>query len=171
MDASQTSDIATFIHSLSTGSRGANLQAPPSILTGDAKSGETYFKAKCASCHSVTGDLKGIASKFTDPKALQQNWLMPGGGGFGAAPSARTIAPKTVTVTLPSGEKAEGTLVRIDDFIVTLGNADGTSRTFAREGDVPKVVVHDPMAPHKQLLPTYTDKDIHDLTAYLVTLK
>jgi len=171
MDASQTSDIATFIHSLSTGSRGANLKAPPSIVTGDAKSGETYFRAKCASCHSVTGDLKGIATKIPDPKNLQQNWLMPGGGGFGAAPSTRPIASKTVTVTLASGEKVEGSLVRIDDFIVTFSAADGTSRTFTREGDVPKVVVHDPMAPHKQLLPTYTDKDIHDLTAYLLTLK
>jgi cytochrome c oxidase cbb3-type subunit III len=171
MDSNQVADIAAFIHSLSSGSRGANLKAPASIITGDAKSGEAYFRSKCASCHSVTGDLKGIAARIPDPKSLQQNWLMPGGGGFGAPPSSRQMTPKTVTVTAASGEKIEGELVRIDDFTVTLAAADGISRTFTREGDTPKVVVHDPMLPHKQLLPTYTDKDIHDLTAYLVTLK
>ncbi len=82
--------------------------------------------------------------------------------------SRRTV---TVTVTLPSGESVEGRLVRIDDFLVTVGLADGTERTFRREGDEPKVEVHDPMKPHRDLLAVYTDKDIHDVTAYLVTLK
>jgi YD repeat-containing protein len=81
------------------------------------------------------------------------------------------VKPITVTVTLPSGEKAEGRLVRSDDFIVTLANADGTQRSFRRDGDSPKVEIHDPSRPHRDLLPTYTDKDIHNLTAYLVTLK
>ena len=65
----------------------------------------------------------------------------------------------------------EGRLGRIDDFIVTLTDADGTQRTFRRDGDTPKVEIHDPLVPHRHLLPTYTDKDIHDLTAYLVTVK
>lgn len=43
--------------------------------------------------------------------------------------------------------------------------------TFPRKGDQPPVAVHEPLEPHLQLLPVYTDKDIHDLTAYLVTLK
>ena len=83
-------------------------------------------------------------------------------------PSARTV---TVAVTLPSGERTEGRLVRIDDFLVTVGLADGTLRTFRRDGDVPKVEVHDPMQAHRDLLAVYTDKDMHDVTAYLVTLK
>ena len=74
-------------------------------------------------------------------------------------------------MTLADGQKAEGRLGRIDDFIVTLTDADGTSRTFRRDGDMPKVEVHDPMKPHKDLLPGYTDTDIHNVTAYLVTLK
>jgi len=90
------------------------------------------------------------------------------GSAASAAVSRRTV---TVTVTEPSGEKVEGRLARIDDFLVTVGLADGTVRTFRREGDVPKVDVHDPMKPHQDLLAIYTDKDIHDLTAYLVTLK
>jgi cytochrome c oxidase cbb3-type subunit 3 len=76
-----------------------------------------------------------------------------------------------VTVTLPSGESVEGELVRMDDFLVTAKLADGTERTFRRNGDVPKVVVRDPMKTHRDLLSEYTDRDIHDVTAYLVTLK
>ena len=92
--------------------------------------------------------------------------------GFRRAQAAgtRSGAP-TVTVTLLSGETIEGRLVRIDDFLVTVGLADGTTRTFSRDGDVPKVEVHDPMKAHRDLMAVYTDKDIHDVTAYLVTLK
>ena len=85
--------------------------------------------------------------------------------------ATRMLHTVTVTVTLPSGENVEGRLVRIDDFMVTVALADGTLRTFRRDGDVPKVEVHDPMQAHRDLLTVYTDKDIHDLTAYLVTLK
>jgi cytochrome c oxidase cbb3-type subunit 3 len=76
-----------------------------------------------------------------------------------------------VTVAMPSGEKLEGRLVLIDDFLVSLRLADDTVRTVSRNGDVPKVDVHDPMKAHHDLLSVYTDKDMHDLTAYLVTLK
>jgi cytochrome c oxidase cbb3-type subunit 3 len=149
--------------------------AAPSVLVGNASEGQAYFAARCSSCHSVTGDLQGIAARIPDPKALQNAWVSGGGrggrGGRGGAspdsPSARTI---TVAVTLP-GEAVEGRLVRIDDFLVTVGLADGTTRTFARRGDVPKVDVRDPMKAHKDLLSVYTDKDMHDVTAYLVTLK
>jgi cytochrome c oxidase cbb3-type subunit 3 len=83
----------------------------------------------------------------------------------------RPPAQVTVAVTLPTGERVEGRLDRIDDFVVTLTQADGTPRTFRRSGSVPQVQITDPLAAHKQLLPKYTDKDIHDVTAYLVTLK
>jgi cytochrome c oxidase cbb3-type subunit 3 len=76
-----------------------------------------------------------------------------------------------VTVTPPSGPKVEGRLGRIDDFLVIVNFEDGTSRSFRRNGDVPKVEVRDPRDAHRKLLPTYTDSDIHDVTAYLVTLK
>ena len=72
---------------------------------------------------------------------------------------------------MASGQKIEGRLERIDDFLVTLVDSDGLSRSIRRDGDTPKVEIHDPLEPHKKLLGTYTDKDIHNLTAYLVTLK
>ena len=77
----------------------------------------------------------------------------------------------TVAVTLPDGQRFEGPLVRYDDFIVILTMPDGTQRSFARNGDLPKVEVKDPREGHRKLLPTYTDKDMHDVTAYLATLK
>jgi cytochrome c oxidase cbb3-type subunit 3 len=74
-------------------------------------------------------------------------------------------------VTLSSGQKVEGRLVRIDDFIVTLADSDGMQRSFRRDGDKPKVEIHDPLQPHKALLGVYSDKDIHNVTAYLETVK
>ena len=145
-----------------------------SIVVGDAREGQAYFSARCASCHSVTGDLQGIASRIADPKLLQNTWVSGGRGGRrgGGAPadagSSRTV---TAMITLPSGEHVEGRLLRIDDFLVTLGLADGSERSFRRAGDTPKVEIHDPMKAHRDLLSVYTDKDMHDLTAYLVTLK
>jgi len=169
----QIADVAAYIHSFRVGGYDASRMVPPSILVGDAKAGEAAFQTKCASCHSATGDLKGIASKITDPKTLQNAFVMPGGGGRGGrgGGSGLTIKPTTVTVTQPSGQKVEGRLVRIDDFIVILADNDGTQRTIWRDGDTPKVEIHDPLKPHRDMLPTYTDREIHDITSYLVTLK
>jgi len=145
----------------------------PSVLVGNAGAGQAYFAEKCAGCHSATGDLRGIAARIPDPRTLQNTWVAGGGrGGRGMAPqSAGSARIVTADVTLPSGEKVEGRLVRIDDFLVTLGLADGTTRTFRRDGDALKVDVRDPLKMHRDLLAVYTDKDVHDVTAYLVTLK
>jgi cytochrome c oxidase cbb3-type subunit 3 len=77
----------------------------------------------------------------------------------------------TATVTTATGQKTDGRLVRIDDFLVTLALADGTMKTFRRDGDVPKVDIKDPLQGHRDLLRGYSNKDMHDVTAYLVTLK
>jgi cytochrome c oxidase cbb3-type subunit III len=186
--------VAAYLHSIiaTAAGQGGPPPGPPlelDILVGDAKAGQAYFAAKCSACHSATGDLAGIAARITEPKALQNAWVGGtsgraggrggrGGRGAGAAAAAAPAAPATpdrrtvtVTVTLPSGEKVQGRLDRIDDFLVYLTQTDGTQRSFARRGDVPKVEVNDPMAGHRQLLTVYTDKDMHDVTAYLVTLK
>jgi len=168
----QVSDVAAFIHSFRVGGYDVSRMVPPSVLVGDAAAGEKAFQAKCASCHSATGDLKGIASRITEPKLLQNNFLMPGGGGRGGRGGGGRGGPvTTVTVTMRGGEKVEGRLVRIDDFIVTLADADGVQHTIRRDGDTPKVELHDPLKPHRDLLPTYNDTDIHNITSYLVTLK
>ena len=170
MKAAQLSDLATFIHAFPVDNRDPARFPPPSILSGDARAGETYFKAKCGSCHSVSGDLKGIGARITDPRTLQNTFVMPGSVRGTSAP-ALNVPPTAVTVTLAGGRKAEGRVIRIDDFIVTLIDGDGMQRTFRRNGDNPKVELHDPLKPHRDLLGTYTDKDIHNVTAYLVTVK
>jgi len=156
----QVSDIAAYIHSFRVGGYDISRMTPPSILVGDAAAGEKAFQARCAGCHSPTGDLKGIASKYSNPKRLQNTFLMPRGG-----------PPATVTVTMTGGQKVEGRLIRIDDFTVTLADSDGLQRTIRRDGDTPKVELHDPLKPHRDMLPTYSDTEIHNITAYLVTLK
>ena len=165
----QVADIASFLHTFRAAGRDPARNAPPNVLVGDAKAGQAYFSAKCSSCHSVTGNLKGLGSKIADPKTLQQTWLMPGAGRGAAA--VTNVPPKTVTVTVAPAQKFEGWLDRIDDFTVTLVDAGGVSRTFIRNGSTPAVEVHDPLRPHKDLLPVYTDKDIHDVTAYLASIK
>jgi cytochrome c oxidase cbb3-type subunit 3 len=142
------------------------------VVVGNAQAGKAYFQAKCAGCHSPESDLKGIATRIDDPRSLQQTWLMPVViGGRGGAVINSKYKPVTVTVTQASGQKVEGVLGRLDDFIVTLTTADGAARSFRRDGDVPKVELHDPLKGHKDLMAQYSDKDIHDVTAFMVTLK
>ena len=162
--------IAEYIASIAATAQrqGGPPPGPPvtlNILVGDAAAGKTYFDAKCASCHSVAGDLKGIATRIANPRDLQNYWI-GGGGGRGG-----NVARVTATVTLQNGQKVEGQLNRIDDFIVILNLADGSTQSFRRSGDVPKIEIRDPREAHRNLLPGYTDKDIHNVTAYLVTLK
>jgi cytochrome c oxidase cbb3-type subunit 3 len=176
--------VAEFIHSVLSTSRGQGAPPesdapPPNPIVGDAAAGQAYFAAKCSSCHSPTGDLKGIATANPEGKELQNLWVsgMGGGGrggggrrGRGAAGTPDPKAP-TATVTLPSGEKIEGPIVRIDNFLITISQADGRQRTIPRDVAGTKVEIKDPLEPHKAMLTTLTDKDMRDVTAYLATLK
>ena len=167
----QVADIAAFIHTFKAAGYDESRNRPPSILVGDAKAGETFFNAKCAACHSATGDLRGIASKIADPRLLQHTWLMPGTGGGRGSSAPVKAPPITVVVTLANGDRIEGILDRVDDFVVSLTTADGTHRSFRTSAQSPKVEIRDPLQPHKDLLRVYTDTDIHNVTAFLVTLK
>jgi cytochrome c oxidase cbb3-type subunit III len=169
--------IAEFIHSVAFTMRGQGSPPPGEeveldIVVGDAKAGEAYFAAKCASCHSATGDMKGIGERIASPLQLQNTWITGGGGrGRGGAGGGPVSRPVTVSVVQQDGSKVEGNLVRIDDFYVVVSLGNGVVRTIRRFGDTPKVSVNDPLEGHRKLLTVYSDKDIHDVTAYLVTLK
>lgn len=161
--------VAEFIHSiLATSSRqggpppGPELQLD--IVVGDAAAGRAYFEATCTSCHSAGGDLAGIAARIPDPKTLQNTWVR---GRQRGAPRP----PVRVTVTEASGARTEGRLERLDDFLVALTTDDGRRRSFRRRGGTPRVAIDDPTARHTELLGIYSDPDIHNVTAYLVTLQ
>jgi len=161
----QVNDIATFLHSQVVAAAFRNTYKILDILVGDPKAGQAYFNGagKCNTCHSIEGDLKGIGAKY-DPVKLQGKIVMP-------RDNARSGPPVHVSVMLASGETIAGELLRITDFDVTLRDANGVRQTYARNGDSPKVQIKDPIQAHIDLLTVYKDKDIHDLTAYLATLK
>jgi cytochrome c oxidase cbb3-type subunit III len=167
--AGQVSDIVAFLHEGIRAAAQRDTYKVLNIVTGDAKAGQAWFNGSgtCHNCHSVTGDLKGIGAKY-DPVALQSRIVMPRGRGRGGAGDPSAL---TVTVTLPSGQAVSGKLTRIDDFTVGLTDSNGDYRSFTRNADIPRVEVHDPLQAHMDLLIKYTDADIHNLTAYLVTLK
>jgi cytochrome c oxidase cbb3-type subunit 3 len=168
-------DLATFLHSRIAAAANRSAYKILDILTGDPKAGEAFFSGagKCSACHSASGDLKGIGAKY-DPVTLQSRLVMPprgrGGAGRGAAAEA-TAPPVTATVTLASGDAYSGALIRLTDFDVTLRDASGATRSWLRDGDTPKVVVTDPLKAHFDMLTRWTDADMHNMTAYLATLK
>jgi mono/diheme cytochrome c family protein len=168
----EIASIAAFIHSMPVGGR-AETTGTVDPLVGDAKAGEAYFNGpgKCASCHSVSGDLAGIGAKYIDVRTLQGAMLSGGVAGRQGYARLPESARKTVTVTLRSGETVKGQLDQIDDFIVALTDADGNYHSYVRYGNSPKVTVSNPLQPHLDMLRNFKDEDIHNVTAYLVTLK
>lgn len=172
LPATDSEAIAEYVHSIlaTMGPQGSPPGRNPvgltyNVLIGDPKAGEAAFGKFCVSCHSATGDMAGIATKYPDPKTLQNRWVLGGGRGRGG---------QQATVTYQDGRKVEGTLVRRDDFVVVLTMADGSRRSIARSNDLPKVDVKDPQEGHKKMLLQLDDpedKNLHDVTAYLATLK
>jgi cytochrome c oxidase cbb3-type subunit 3 len=177
--------IAEYIHNV-MGQAGRQGRPPErdtpvalNVLVGDAAAGQRYFEKVCGRCHSPSGDLRGVAARVVDATALQNLWVSGGlsgrggrgAGGGGGGRGEAEISRVQVTVTPPGTAPVTGRLVRIDDFVVSIVQEDGTRRTFRREGSVPKVELNDPLEPHRRLVLELTDRDMHDVTAYLATLK
>ena len=151
--------------------RGSPLFKPGNVLTGNPTAGAAYFNGEggCTRCHTTSpdGDLAAIGRRM-DPLTIQQRFLFPNnvGGRRRATP-----APVTkVTITTASGERLSGPLIYIDDFNVSFRDASGAHRTIRRTPDV-RIVKDDPYAAHVELLSRITDKAIHDVVAYLASVK
>jgi cytochrome c oxidase cbb3-type subunit 3 len=170
----QIADLVAWLHVQTYAAGHRTTYAFQDVVTGDPKKGEAYFNGAggCNQCHSPEGDLKGIGRRL-DAMALQQRWLGPRGGGRGGrgGSGGTDRSAITVKVTTRSGETISGTLDRVDDFSVSLRDGSGKYHSFLREGNVPKVEMTDPLRAHIEKLPKYRDEDIHNVTAYLVTLK
>lgn len=168
----QIADISEFLHARKQATANRFAYIIKGLLTGDAEAGQAYFNGagQCSTCHSVTGDLAGVATRF-QPVDLQRQFLSPGPSVMDQflGRKAKPLPPSKVTVTLPSGETVAGTLVHMDEFNVELRDGAGWHRSYALDGA--KAQVDDPLRFHKEQLAKYTDTDMHNLLAYLETLK
>ncbi|MEO6816238.1 MAG: c-type cytochrome [Edaphobacter sp.] len=154
--------LAAYIHSqeakaasMKGGRRGVDVA---DLQTGNAALGKQYFNGAgtCAKCHSATGDLAGIANRY-EGLQLEMRMLYPRG------------VKSEVVVTLPSGTKLAGTLIYQDEFVISMREKDGVYHSW-KTNNV-KFHVDSPVDAHVELFPKYTDDDVHNLMAYIQTLR
>ncbi len=148
-----------------------------SILVGDPKLGKRFFEGavgKCSTCHTLkdgesspAASLAHIATKYPDPKAMQNAMLINRGLNW----SPRTNKDVTATITYADGRTVKGYLTSVSDFKVIIRDESGTETELPRKDGEPKVVLADRLQHHLDLLAIYHDDDIHNLTAYLATFK
>lgn len=158
----QLIDLTHFLkEQIEATAKDRNPVVEPNVLTGDATAGRAYFEGEggCSKCHSATGDLAGIASRYADPLDLEQRFLFP-----------RRTKRVEATVTPGPGAAVRGEVLSIDDFEIAVRDADGGYHEWTRGPGV-RVEIHDPLEAHHELLERYTDQEIHDTVRYLESLK
>jgi hypothetical protein len=172
MTLEQISDIAAFLHAGTMAVTNRFAYEIKGLMTGDAKQGEAFFNGagQCGTCHSVSGDLAHIASRY-EPVELQRRLLLPAPNimDMYLGKKVKPPAPSKVKVTLPNGEVHAGALVHADEFSVVMVEGAGT-KSFDRTPET-KVEIENPLAAHEAMLPKYTDAQMHNMLAYLETLK
>jgi mono/diheme cytochrome c family protein len=173
LSASDVADVAAFLHAEIYLASNRRLYKILDVLVGDPTAGQAYFNGggRCSTCHSPAGDLKGVGAKY-DPVALQGRMVYPRRGGIPGSPAHEDRNAVKATITVPSAGTVTGAIVRLTDFEVTIYDAAARQqRSFLRHGDTPKVVVTDPLQAHMDQLLKWTDADMHNVTAYLASLK
>ena len=172
LSADQIADISTFLHSRASDVTNRFAYTIGNLVTGDPRKGAAFFNGPghCDTCHSPAKDLAHIAGKY-EPVELQRRMLYPAPNliDIFLGKAVKPLAPTKVTVHLSSGQEVSGTLDHMDEFSVSLHDSSGWYRSFSRENA--KVDIQDPRAAHEALLPKYTDDDMHNVLAYLETLK
>ena len=138
------------------------------LATGNTSAGRDYFngEGKCSSCHSATGDLAGIGKRLQGLNLLRRILYPAGGGRPGAGQSPSKMR---ATFLLPSGQTVVAPVVAEDDFTVTVLDPLGARQTYQKTAV--KVKIDDPLSAHFDRLEKYTDADIHNIYAYLESLK
>ena len=170
---SQIVDLAAFLHSEIYFASNRRLYKILDVLVGDRNRGQAYFNGagRCSTCHSTAGDLKGIGARY-DAVTLQGRIVYPRRGAAPGSPAYEDPNAVKATITPASGPSVTGAIVRLTDFEVTIYDAEaGHVRSWLRNGATPKVVVSDPLQAHLDQMKRWTDADMHDVTAYLASLK
>jgi cytochrome c oxidase cbb3-type subunit 3 len=169
----QISDLAAFLHSrvLAVANLAHGRYSLPFVVSGNAQKGKAFFNGpgKCSTCHSVTGDLAHIGSKY-QPIDIQ-NAILSGRIGQPAFIGRGQAPVRKVTVTMPSGQVLTGDLKYVDEFNVIFVDSAGNVHSLPITKGMKVNVAKPAWAVHQDLLGLYTDADIHNLTAYLVSLK
>jgi cytochrome c oxidase cbb3-type subunit III len=171
LNESQVKDISAYLFSLVQATALRNEYKTQNIATGDAGKGESYFKAHCAECHSPTGDLAHVASKF-QPEALEARFLYPETPRFPGMPPPNPREVTTATVKLATGQTFTGALNKIDDFSISITETSGVQHQWEFDAE-PGITyeINDPLQGHLDLLKRYSDDDMHNILTYLETLK
>jgi cytochrome c oxidase cbb3-type subunit III len=175
---SQIADLVAYIHSevtvfdLHTRIPGGYPNDIPAsqLAVGNAAAGKAFFfgAGGCLKCHSPTGDLAGIANRY-DPTTLEQLFINPAGAlVFQSGYNPGTTI--TADITLNSGQRFSGRVEQNGEFYVSILGADGWNHTWPRS-DITTVVIHNPVQAHIDMLPKWTNKEMHDMFTYLETLK
>lgn len=175
----EIADLAAYIHSeitifdLHTRIPGGYPNDIPAsqLATGSAAAGKAFFygKGHCSECHSPTGDLAHIASRYKKPTTLEQLFINPA-GTLAFSPTYRKGVTITAVVTLKDGKTFEGPLLQNGDGYVSIHGSDGWTHTWPLS-HVKSVAVHNPVQAHIDMLPKWTNKEMHDMFTYLETLK
>jgi len=166
LTAKELDSIVAFLHSQMDkfAELGGNRRTvdPSDLLTGNAAAGREYFNGagKCSECHSATGDMAGIGKRVQGLNLLRRILYPAGPPGASSAKASIELSP---------GETVSGPLVGEDDFTLTVLDSSGARKTY--EKSAVKVKIDDPLAAHFDQLAKYTDADIHNVYAYLESLK
>ncbi len=155
-------DLAEFLHLQVENVANRGTYKVLNIVVGDAARGRAFVATNCVKCHAIAS-FGHIANKFRSPEQLQRSWIWP------PRPMDGSLAI-SANVTMADGSSISGRVTEVSDFRISLIDVNGQTRTIERKPGV-DVEMKDPLAPHQALLMTLKNRDMHNVTAYLETLK
>jgi cytochrome c oxidase cbb3-type subunit 3 len=169
LDKNDLAGIVAFLHdaknkadSASGGRRSVDVD---DLTTGDVEAGKAYFNGAggCAKCHAISGTFATVGSRYQGLPLLQR-MLYPGSGA-----NAGSTPPAKATIRTADGKTVTGTVRYRDEFTITVTDADGWTHTWPLAAV--EAAIDNPLLAHVEQLPKYTDTDMHNVLAYLQTLK
>jgi cytochrome c oxidase cbb3-type subunit III len=162
MPDDQLKNIAEYLHLQVEDVANRGTYHVLNILVGNAAKGQAYVAVHCMLCHKAD-TFAHIGSRFRSPEQLQKGWIWPPRAGD-------SLLAVTATVKTPDGRTIAGNVTQLSDFRITVADREGQTHVINREPGV-VVKINDPLTAHEAWIQTLTDDDMHNVTAYLETLK